>query len=80
MKFHDPFNKCKTKHNPRKGKKWPVMPRQEMILHLYNARLKTDEVAGVMGITVDTLYKHLARIYYKLNVTNRAAAIRRGLK
>jgi DNA-binding CsgD family transcriptional regulator len=51
-----------------------------MILHLYNLRLKTPEVAEIMGVTVQTLYKHLDRIYYKLSVNSRDAAIREGLK
>jgi DNA-binding CsgD family transcriptional regulator len=79
LKTNDPFNRC-PRRNPRKGKKWPVMPRQEMILHLYNLRLKTPEVAEIMGVTVQTLYKHLDRIYYKLEVNSRDAAIREGLK
>lgn len=81
MKYHDPFNRCKRiRFNPRKGKKWPMMPRQQMILHLYNARLKTKEVAELMGVTVLTLYKHLDRIYYKLDVDNRDAAIQKGVR
>jgi DNA-binding CsgD family transcriptional regulator len=51
-----------------------------MILHLYNARLKTHEVAEIMGITKHTLYKHLDRIYYKLEVDNRGAAIQKGVR
>ena len=81
MKFHDPFNRCKrVRFNPRKGKKWPMMPRQQMILHLYNARLKTKDVAELMGVTVHTLYKHLDRIYYKLDVSSRDAAIQKGVR
>ena len=81
MKWHDPFNRCKrVRFNPRKGKKWPMMPRQQMILHLYNARLKTADVAELMGVTVLTLYKHLDRIYYKLDVDNRDAAIQKGVR
>ena len=57
-----------------------MMPRQKMILHLYNARLKTDEVAEIMGVTRHTLYKHLDRIYYKLNVSTRDAAIQKGVR
>ena len=80
MKFHDPFNRCKRiRFNPRKGKKWPMMPRQQMILHLYNAGLDTGGVAEIMGVTRHTLYKHLDRIYYKLNVSSRGAAIQKGL-
>jgi DNA-binding CsgD family transcriptional regulator len=57
-----------------------MMPRQQMILHLYNAGLKTKEVAEIMGVTVLTLYKHLDRIYYKLAVSSRDAAIQKGLR
>jgi DNA-binding CsgD family transcriptional regulator len=81
MKYHDPFSRCKrVRFNPRKGKKWPMMQRQKMILHLYNARLKTHEVAEVMGVTRHTLYKHLDRIYYKLDVSSRGAAIQKGVR
>jgi DNA-binding NarL/FixJ family response regulator len=55
------------------------MPRQAMILHLYNAGLETHEVAEIMQVTVDTLYKHLDRIYYKFDVHDRGAAIRKGI-
>ena len=55
------------------------MPRQAMILHLYNAGLETHEVAEIMQVTVDTLYKHLDRIYYKFGVHDRGAAIRKGI-
>ena len=57
-----------------------MMPRQQMILHLYNARLKTKDVAELMGVTVHTLYKHLDRIYYKLDVSSRDAAIQKGVR
>ena len=62
------------------GKKWPMMPRQKMILHLYNAGLKTPQVAEIMGITVHTLYTHMTRIYYKLGVHNRREAIEQGIE
>ena len=81
MKYHDPFRRCKrVRHNPRKGKKWPMMPRQKLILHLYNARLNTHEVAEIMGVTRHTLYKHLDRIYYKLDVSSRDEAIQKGVR
>jgi len=81
MRWHDPFKRCKrVRFNPRKGKKWPMMPRQKMILHLYNAKLKTHEVAEVMGVTRHTLYKHLDRIYYKLDVGSRDEAIQKGVR
>jgi DNA-binding NarL/FixJ family response regulator len=87
MKWHDPFRKTKGRiprpwRNPgtyQTRKKWPLMPRQAMILHLYNAGLETHEVAEIMQVTVDTLYKHLDRIYYKFDVHDRGAAIRKGI-
>jgi DNA-binding NarL/FixJ family response regulator len=55
------------------------MPRQAMILHLYNVGLKTEEVAEIVQITVETLRKHMARIYYKLDVHDRGAAIQKAI-
>jgi DNA-binding NarL/FixJ family response regulator len=55
------------------------MPRQALILHLYNAGLETHEVAEIVQITVETLRKHLNRIYYKFGVHDRGAAIRKML-
>ena len=55
------------------------MPRQAMILHLYNAGLETHEVAEIMQVTVQTLHKHLDRIYYKFGVHDRGAAIKKGV-
>ena len=81
MKWHDPFRRCtRVRHNPRKGKKWPMMPRQKLILHLYNLNLQTNEVAEIMGVTRHTLYKHLDRIYYKLDVSSRDEAIQKGVR
>ncbi len=55
------------------------MPRQALILHLYNAGLETHEVAEIVQVTVETLRKHMARIYYKFGVHDRRAAIRKGI-
>jgi DNA-binding NarL/FixJ family response regulator len=55
------------------------MPRQALILHLYNAGLETHEVAEIVQVTVETLRKHMARIYYKFGVHDRGAAIRKML-
>ena len=57
-----------------------MMPRQKLILHLYNLNLKTNEVAEIMGVTRHTLYKHLDRIYYKLDVSSRGEAIQKGVR
>ena len=90
MRWHDPFRKTKGRiprpwQDPRKyqspsARRWPLMVRQSLILHLYNAGLTTSEVAELMQITVATLHKHLDRIYYKLDVHDRGAAIRKMLR
>lgn len=76
MRWHNPFNK-----NPinKRGKKWPMMPRQTLILMYYREGLPTREIAKRMGITRHTLYQHLKRIYYKLEVHNIRDAIEKGL-
>ena len=41
---------------------------------------KTDaEIAGILGVSTNTVDKHLERIYEKLDVVNRTAAAMRGL-
>lgn len=80
MKWHDPFNKCKrVMPNGRKGKKWPLMPRQKQILEYYQEGFTTKRIAEKMGIKVQTLYVHLRQIYYKFDVHNIQDAIKAGL-
>jgi DNA-binding CsgD family transcriptional regulator len=55
------------------------MPRQAMILHLYNAGFHTKHIATVLNITVHTLYQHLKGIYYKFDVHNIDDAIEKGI-
>ena len=81
MKWHDPFNRCaRRKPIARKGEKWPMMPRQRLILEHYRDGFTTARIAEKMGIKVNTLYTHLKRIYYKLEVHNIKDAIERGLR
>ena len=80
MKWHDPFNRCaRRKPIARKGEKWPMMPRQKKILELYKDGFTTARIAEKLGIRVNTLYVHLKRIYYKLDVHNIKDAIEKGL-
>ena len=75
--------KPKVWKNPRKysgEKKWPMTERQAKILRLYDAGLTTAEIAKELGIAVDTLHKHMDRIYYKLDVHSRAEAIEKALR
>lgn len=66
--------------NPRAGKKWPMMPRQKTILELYKDGFTSARIAEKMGIKRSTLYTHLKRIYYKLDVHNIKDAIEKGLR
>ena len=76
MRWHDPFRRCKrVMPNGRKGKKWPMTPRQRQILEYYREGFTTKRIAEKMEISVQTLYTHLKRIYYKLEVHNIKDAI-----
>ena len=76
MRWHDPFRRCKRKMpNGRKGKKWPMTLRQKQILDYYRDGFTTKRIAEKMEISVQTLYTHLKRIYYKLEVHNIKDAI-----
>jgi DNA-binding NarL/FixJ family response regulator len=79
VNWHDPFNKCRAEFNSFKGDKWPLMPRQQLILHLCNIGLQRKDIAGVMGVTVSTLQKHIDRVYKKLGVHTREDAIKKGI-
>jgi DNA-binding NarL/FixJ family response regulator len=79
VNWHDPFNKCRAEFNSFKGDKWPLVPRQQLILHLCNIGLQRKDIAGVMGITVSTLQKHINRVYKKLGVHTREDAIKKGI-
>lgn len=79
-RWHDPFNKIgKRLRNPRILKSYPLTPRKKLILHLYNVGLKTPEIAELVGIAVPTVYRHLDRIFWKLEVNRVRDAIRKGI-
>jgi DNA-binding CsgD family transcriptional regulator len=46
---------------------------------LYNAGFKTPEIAELMGIVIPTVYRHLDRIFWKLEVNRVRDAIRKGI-
>ena len=41
VRWHDPFNRCRAEFNSFNGDKWPLMPRQQLILHLCNIGLQS---------------------------------------
>src|SRR5439155_21443848 len=63
-----------------KGEEWPrrhrrLTPRECDVLHWLARGKSNAEIAAILGLKPDTVSKHLERIYPKLGVENRAAAI-----
>jgi len=57
----------------------PLTPREREVLH-WLAGGKTDrDIAAILGISPRTVHKHLQRIYEKLGVETRTAAVARAL-
>jgi LuxR family maltose regulon positive regulatory protein len=52
--------------------------REIEILQLLEARLSNKEIAGTLSVSVETVKKHAANIYRKLNVQGRRQAVNRG--
>ena len=56
----------------------PLSERELEVLRLLNSELSGPEIASHMFVSLNTLRTHTKRIYTKLGVRNRAAAVRRG--
>ncbi len=54
--------------------------REEQVMSLIMAGMKSTEIAVCMGVSVRTVHAHLANIYLKFGVTNRAGALMEFLK
>ena len=54
--------------------------REEQVMSLLMAGMKSAEIAVCMGVSVRTVHAHLANIYSKMGVTNRASALMEFLK
>ena len=52
--------------------------RELTVLELLSSRLITQEIAGTLFISPNTLKSHVKSIYRKLDVTSRADAVREG--
>jgi DNA-binding NarL/FixJ family response regulator len=52
-----------------------VSPRELAILELIAAGNRNKEIAYQLGITQDTVQTHIKRLFVKLNVTDRTAAV-----
>jgi LuxR family transcriptional regulator, maltose regulon positive regulatory protein len=52
--------------------------RELTVLRLLSSRLTTEEIAGALFVSPNTLKSHMKSIYRKLGVSSRAAAVRDG--
>jgi LuxR family transcriptional regulator, maltose regulon positive regulatory protein len=57
---------------------FPLSHRELQVLRLLDGELTGPEIARELYVTVNTLRTHTKRIFTKLDVTTRAAAVRRG--
>jgi DNA-binding NarL/FixJ family response regulator len=63
-------------HHPPRGSGWsPLTPRQREILVLVAAGRSNAEIAGELGIGVETVKTQLNRLFRKLGVRTRAQAV-----
>ena len=63
---------------PRPGLGDPLSHRELEVLRLLDSELTGPEIARELYVTVNTLRTHTKRIFTKLDVTTRAAAVRRA--
>ena len=57
-----------------------LTPRERQVLTLLGEGLLNKEIAVQLGISEHTVKTHLAAIYEKLDASNRAEAVARGLR
>jgi LuxR family maltose regulon positive regulatory protein len=63
---------------PRQPPDGPLSRREVQVLRLLDSELTGPEIARELYVTVNTLRTHTRRIFTKLDVTTRAAAVRRA--
>ncbi|MEM9450056.1 MAG: LuxR C-terminal-related transcriptional regulator, partial [Cyanobacteria bacterium P01_E01_bin.6] len=56
----------------------PLSQRELDVLRLLNTELSGPEIARELVVALSTVRTHTKRIYSKLNVTNRRAAVKRA--
>jgi LuxR family maltose regulon positive regulatory protein len=56
----------------------PLSEREEVVLRYLPAALSKAEIASEMSVSVNTVKTHMKSIYRKLDVTDRAQAVRRA--
>ncbi|HEY0946528.1 MAG TPA: response regulator transcription factor [Opitutaceae bacterium] len=65
-------------HENRAGA--PLTRREDEILDLLGKGLRNRELGQVLGVSEDTIKTHLKSLFRKLNVSDRAEAVREGLR
>src|SRR5688500_13311133 len=63
---------------PQQALTEPLSDRELQVLRPLDGELTGPEIARELYVTVNTLRTHTKRIFTKLDVTTRAAAVRRG--
>lgn len=58
----------------------PVTSRQREVLDLVSRGLEREEIALVLGISIDTVKTQASRLYRRLDVHNAAEAVRVGFE
>jgi DNA-binding NarL/FixJ family response regulator len=58
----------------------PLTPRETQVLELVADGLSNKAIAGVLGVSDETVKFHLASIFGKLGASNRTDAVQRALR
>jgi LuxR family maltose regulon positive regulatory protein len=56
----------------------PLSDREMEVLRLIAAQMSNQEIADALVISINTVKTHIRRLYDKLNVSSRLAAVERG--
>jgi len=59
---------------------WQLTPREQDVLRWLSAGKTDRDIGEILGIGVRTVHKHLQRIYEKLGVETRTAAVARAIR
>lgn len=69
-----------SKPNTEKSPVKALSARELEILHLISDGLSKKEIAAKLGISVNTVIRHIVHIYEKLEVSNAASAVSRAYR
>jgi DNA-binding CsgD family transcriptional regulator len=59
--------------------RWPLSPREHEVMRWLSAGKTDRDIGAILGISPRTVHKHLQRVYGKLGVETRTAAVMRWL-